>query len=171
MAHGCSQTLAPRKTRRSCRYTGVRLPDYTAAFGRPLSFFPPGTLGAEINIWNDMVFASSSPAELALQTLVITGDSGAAFTGRATPGIRARGHGPGTDPSCPGLCTFGFDGYHQRRRPGRAMNVKSAVLTEPIETIMRFRKPKLSFRWAAASLTVTISPGTGLAERQECRQS
>jgi hypothetical protein len=38
---------------------------------------------------NDMVFAASSPAELALQTLVITGDSGIGFSGRATLGIRA----------------------------------------------------------------------------------
>jgi protocatechuate 3,4-dioxygenase beta subunit len=38
---------------------------------------------------DDMVFAASSPAELALQTLVITGDSAIGFTGRATPGIRA----------------------------------------------------------------------------------
>jgi protocatechuate 3,4-dioxygenase beta subunit len=36
----------------------------------------------------DMVFASSSAAELALQTLVITGDLGAGFTGGATLGIR-----------------------------------------------------------------------------------
>jgi protocatechuate 3,4-dioxygenase beta subunit len=33
---------------------------------------------------NDMVFAASSPTELALQTLAITGDLGAGFTGRAT---------------------------------------------------------------------------------------
>jgi protocatechuate 3,4-dioxygenase beta subunit len=38
---------------------------------------------------DDMVFAASSAAELALQTLVITGDSRAGFTGRATLGIRA----------------------------------------------------------------------------------
>jgi protocatechuate 3,4-dioxygenase beta subunit len=38
---------------------------------------------------DDMVFASSSPAELALQTLAITGDLRAGFTGRATLGIRA----------------------------------------------------------------------------------
>jgi protocatechuate 3,4-dioxygenase beta subunit len=37
---------------------------------------------------DDVVFASSSPAELALQTLVITGDLGAGFAGRATLGIR-----------------------------------------------------------------------------------
>jgi protocatechuate 3,4-dioxygenase beta subunit len=37
----------------------------------------------------DMVFASSSPAELTLQTLAITGDSGAGFSGQATLGIRA----------------------------------------------------------------------------------
>jgi protocatechuate 3,4-dioxygenase beta subunit len=38
---------------------------------------------------DDMVFASSSPAELALQTLVITGDLKTGFTGRATLGFRA----------------------------------------------------------------------------------
>jgi protocatechuate 3,4-dioxygenase beta subunit len=38
---------------------------------------------------DDMVFAASSPAELALQTLGISGDLGAGFTGRATLGIRA----------------------------------------------------------------------------------
>jgi hypothetical protein len=38
---------------------------------------------------DDMVFASSSPAELALQTLAIGGDLGAGFTGRATLGVRA----------------------------------------------------------------------------------
>jgi len=38
---------------------------------------------------NDMVFASSSPAELALQTLAMTGDLSAGFTGRATLGLRA----------------------------------------------------------------------------------
>jgi protocatechuate 3,4-dioxygenase beta subunit len=38
---------------------------------------------------DDVVFASSSPAELALQTLAMTGDLGAGFTGRATLGVRA----------------------------------------------------------------------------------
>ena len=38
---------------------------------------------------DDMVFAASSRAELALQTLVITGGVGAGFTGRAALGIRA----------------------------------------------------------------------------------
>ena len=38
---------------------------------------------------DDMVLAASSPAELALQTLVITGNLGAGFTGRAALGIRA----------------------------------------------------------------------------------
>jgi protocatechuate 3,4-dioxygenase beta subunit len=38
---------------------------------------------------DDMVFAASSSAELALQTLAITGDWGNGFTGRATLGIRA----------------------------------------------------------------------------------
>jgi hypothetical protein len=38
---------------------------------------------------DDMVFASSSSAELVLQTLVISGDLSAGFTGRATLGIRA----------------------------------------------------------------------------------
>jgi protocatechuate 3,4-dioxygenase beta subunit len=37
---------------------------------------------------DDMVFASSSPAELALQTLVVTGDLAAGLAGRATLGIR-----------------------------------------------------------------------------------
>jgi protocatechuate 3,4-dioxygenase beta subunit len=36
----------------------------------------------------DMVFAASSPAELALQTLTISGDLGAGFGARATLGIR-----------------------------------------------------------------------------------
>jgi protocatechuate 3,4-dioxygenase beta subunit len=40
---------------------------------------------------DDMVFASSSAAELAVQTLGITGDSRSGFDGRATLGIRARG--------------------------------------------------------------------------------
>ena len=38
---------------------------------------------------DDVVFASSSRTELALQTLVITGDPGALFTGRTTLGVRA----------------------------------------------------------------------------------
>jgi len=38
---------------------------------------------------NDMVFAASSPIELALQTLVVTGDVQAGLTGRASLGIRA----------------------------------------------------------------------------------
>jgi protocatechuate 3,4-dioxygenase beta subunit len=38
---------------------------------------------------DDMVFASSSPGELALQTLTVSGDLGAGFTGRTTLGIRA----------------------------------------------------------------------------------
>ena len=38
---------------------------------------------------DDMVFASSSPAELVLQTLAMTGDLAAGFTARATLGIRA----------------------------------------------------------------------------------
>jgi protocatechuate 3,4-dioxygenase beta subunit len=38
---------------------------------------------------DDMVFAASSPAELALQTLAMTGDLGAGFTGRAALGVRA----------------------------------------------------------------------------------
>jgi protocatechuate 3,4-dioxygenase beta subunit len=37
---------------------------------------------------DDMVFAASSPVELALQTLAVTGDMSAGFTGRATLGIR-----------------------------------------------------------------------------------
>jgi protocatechuate 3,4-dioxygenase beta subunit len=38
---------------------------------------------------DDMVFASSSAAELAVQTLAMTGDSRSGFTGHATLGIRA----------------------------------------------------------------------------------
>lgn len=38
---------------------------------------------------DDMVFVSSSPGELALQTLAISGDLSTGFTGRATFGIRA----------------------------------------------------------------------------------
>jgi len=38
---------------------------------------------------NDMVFAASSPIELALQTLAVTGDLEVGLTGRATLGIRA----------------------------------------------------------------------------------
>jgi len=38
---------------------------------------------------NDVVFAASTPSELALQTLVVTGDVEAGLTGRATLGIRA----------------------------------------------------------------------------------
>jgi hypothetical protein len=43
---------------------------------------------------DDMVFASSSPAELALQTLAITGDLDSGFAGQATLGIRSSSEAP-----------------------------------------------------------------------------
>jgi hypothetical protein len=70
-----TQLTAPREV---CSRVYQGAPGYTRSAAQFKGLLPS----------DDLVFASSSPAELALQTLVTTGDLGAAFTGRATLGIR-----------------------------------------------------------------------------------
>jgi protocatechuate 3,4-dioxygenase beta subunit len=71
-----TQLTAPREV---CSRVYADAPGYTRSAAQFKGLLPG----------DDMVFAASSPAELALQTLVITGNLGAGFTGRAALGIRA----------------------------------------------------------------------------------
>jgi protocatechuate 3,4-dioxygenase beta subunit len=71
-----TQLTAPREV---CSRVYADAPGYTRSAAQFKGLLPG----------DDMVFAASSPAELALQTLVITGNPGAGFTGRAALGIRA----------------------------------------------------------------------------------
>jgi protocatechuate 3,4-dioxygenase beta subunit len=71
-----TQLTAPREV---CS----RVYDTASGYARSAAEFK-GRLPAD-----DMVFAASSPAELALQTVAVTGDLSAGFTGRVTLGIRA----------------------------------------------------------------------------------
>jgi Dioxygenase len=71
-----TQLTAPREV---CSRVYQGAPGYTRSAAQFKGLLPS----------DDMVFASSSPAELALQTLVITADSGTVFIGRAILGVRA----------------------------------------------------------------------------------
>jgi protocatechuate 3,4-dioxygenase beta subunit len=71
-----TQLTAPREV---CSRVYDRAPGYTRSAAQFKGLLPG----------DDMVFASSSPAELALQTLAINGDLGAGFSGRAVLGVRA----------------------------------------------------------------------------------
>ena len=71
-----TQLSAPREV---CSRVYAEAPGYTRSAAQFKGLLPS----------DDMVFAASSRAELALQTLVINGDLGAGFTGHAVLGIRA----------------------------------------------------------------------------------
>jgi protocatechuate 3,4-dioxygenase beta subunit len=73
-----TQLTAPREV---CSRVYAEAPGYTRSAAQFKGLLPS----------DDMVFASSSAAELAVQTLGIPGDSRSGFDGRATLGIRARG--------------------------------------------------------------------------------
>lgn len=70
-----SQLTAPREV---CSRVYEGAPGYTRSVAQ-FKGLSPG---------DDMVFASSSPAELALQTMTTSGDLGSGFAGHATIGIR-----------------------------------------------------------------------------------